>query len=75
MSWYWILLIVIGYLIIWVITSVCLVKISNAAEDDFNELTGPLCVGMFWPASLPMVIVFCFIKWLLKIINNEKDSI
>lgn len=50
MSWYWIILIVLGYLVVAVITGV----LYGVVLDEDNEMC--TIAGVFWPVMLPIFI-------------------
>lgn len=57
MSWYWIILIVLGYLVVAVITGV-LYGVVLDEEEDMCTLA-----GVFWPVMLPIFI--CMIPFII----------
>ena len=57
MSWYWIILIVLGYLVVAVITGVLYGVVLDEEED--------MCTieGVFWPVMLPIFI--CMLPFII----------
>lgn len=64
MSWYWVVLIVLGYLVIAVLTGV----IYGAVLEEDSEMS--TLAGMFWPVMLPIFI--CMLPFILvhEILEN-----
>lgn len=60
MAWYWIILIVIGYLILWSITAVIFSK--NTTLDDGSVIM----LGLLLPVTLPIAIVLLLYRKLLE---------
>ena len=49
MAWYWIILIILGYIIMWAVTSIILSRI-------FHDNSGASeCFGVLWPIALPVI--------------------
>ena len=63
MAWYWIVLIVIGYLIIWILTSVITYKHIEETVDV--ELIPSVLAGMCWPIVLPIAIIGGIVKFIV----------
>ena len=51
MAWYWIVLIVIGYLLMWLITTIFIYR----SEEESLDLS--VVEAMVWPIILPVVII------------------
>ena len=54
MEWYWIVLVCIGYYVMWIITSILANRIGG--EDCY------VIAGMIWPVTLPFAIVIWFVE-------------
>ena len=66
MTWYFVVLIVIGYVIMWIITS--------AIMANGNNDLGCVVVGFFWPgviAVLPIVMCGLLVKKILDVFSKE----
>jgi len=63
MNWYWIVLIVIGYICVWIVSSII---ISRALKiDDSYICTG---AGLFWPIMIvlsPIILLLCGVMYVL----------
>lgn len=64
MAWYWIVLIVVGYLIMWVSTAVVLYQRD---DSDFEvDLVLAVTFGMLWPILFIPAIIAGIVKFLTK---------
>ena len=63
MAWYWIVLIFIGYMLIWILTSVVAYKILGGTD---TELLPSIVIGMLWPAMIPFVLVGAIVKLIVE---------
>ncbi len=52
MIWYWKLLIVIGYLLIWALTTFICMKFFETASTGVD-----IFLGLIWPLSLPLMAI------------------
>lgn len=54
MEWYWILLIVLGYIALWIVTSILF------ARDKGFSIEDGVFIGLFWPVSPNIQAPACF---------------
>lgn len=69
MTWYFVVLIVIGYFIMWIITSFIM---SHGDPDP-----GCVFIGFLWPgiiAALPIVMSFVLVEKILNVLSKEKEK-
>lgn len=64
MAWYWIVLIVIGYMLIWILTSVITYKHIEGTVDI--EIVPSVICGMLWPIMLPFALVGVIVKLIVE---------
>ena len=64
MEWYCIVLIVVGYLLMWIVSAVIIARTTSYDIDDSN------IAGFFWPISLPIVLVKFFIVRLDGLVDD-----
>ena len=64
MAWYWIVLIVIGYMLMWILTSVITYKHIEGTPDI--DIVPSTIVGMLWPAMLPFILVGAIVKSIVE---------
>lgn len=64
MAWYWIVLIVIGYILIWILTSVITYKHIEGTFDI--EIVPSVAVGMLWPITLPFALIGAIVKLIVE---------
>ena len=63
MAWYWIVLIVIGYLLVWILTSVITYKHIEGTVDI--EIVPSVMAGMFWPIFLLPALIGGIVKFIV----------
>ena len=56
MAWYWIVLIILGYILMSAITGAIIIKEADAEE--------PGMLGIIWPILLPMFLVLIIGRWI-----------
>lgn len=64
MAWYWIVLILIGYMLIWILTSVITYKHIEGTCDV--EIVPSVIVGMIWPIIIPFALVGGIVKLIVE---------
>lgn len=64
MAWYWNLLIVIGYTLIWILTSVITYKSIEGTSDI--EPVPSVIAGMLWPIVIPLALVGAIVKRIVE---------
>ena len=64
MAWYWIVLIVIGYTLIWILTSVITYKHIAGAFDE--DPVPAIVAGILWPIIIPFALVEAIVRLIVE---------
>ena len=64
MSWYWIVLLVIFYIVMWIITTIALSRWSKNQDPEW------VFVGALWPSILCICPLICLFYIIEKIVNK-----
>lgn len=64
MAWYWIVLIVIGYMLMWILTSVITYKHIEGTCDI--EIVPSVVTGMLWPIVIPLALIGAIVKLIVE---------
>lgn len=67
MEWYWITLIVIGYIFLMVLTAILLNKFAHRDKDEC------VLVGLLWPGALCFLVVALPISGFIWLISTIAD--
>ena len=70
MAWYWIILIVIGYLIVGSVCAGLTNRIAELAEGDYLDEDCVPIVVFFWPLALPLLLVVYMCDYIIKLFNR-----
>lgn len=71
MSWYWILLLVIFYIVMWIITSIIFSRLFENSDEE------RMIVGFFWPFALlvsPFFILYIVVEKIVDIYGYKEDN-
>jgi hypothetical protein len=56
MAWYWIILLIVGYILMSVITGAIVIREIGAEESAM--------LGILWPIVFPMLLVLIISRWI-----------
>lgn len=71
MSWYWIVLLVIFYIVMWTITSTIFSRVFENSDEE------RMLVGLFWPLALlisPIFIIYIIVEKIVDIYGYREDK-
>lgn len=75
MAWYWIVLIVLGYLVMWISSAIAHYDLYK--DDSTHDAILSGVSGFFWPILLVLVLVrlpFVLVGQLAKFLNKKYDT-